>query len=126
MRNINEFNLYGTSGIDGVMIALTERMDEACEAAMADWYDTDPRATNAFSSRDHSNQSEASYWTVGDDGFEFCVRIAAHRVVNCKSSVHLNINIMDFVTTGEEWTIDYEAACEAVDTAAAEILEKIA
>ena len=126
MRNIEEFNQFGTTGIDGLMIVLSERMDDACEAAMKVWYDHDPRDTNAFASRDHSNQSEASYWTVGDNDFEFCVRIAAHTVVNCKSTVHLNINVMDFIAQGEDWIIDYEAACAAVDAAASTLLEKIA
>lgn len=126
MRNINDFNIYGTTGIDGVMLDLTERMDLACKAAMAEWYDADPRGTNAYSERGHSVQSESAYWTVGDDTFEFCVRIAAHKAVACVSKVHLNINIMDFMTTDGEWMIDYEAACGVVDAAASAVLESIA
>lgn len=132
MRDINEFNQFGTTGISGLMLTLSERIDDRCADAMKAWQDEDARNTNAYASGNSSAQSHSRYWTVGDDNFEFCLRLSEHKVVNCISSVSRNINVMDFITIttddfGDEvWTVDYEAACEAVDAGTSEILEKIA
>ena len=132
MRNIEEFNQFGTTGITGLMMVLSERIDDRCAAAMKTWYEDDARETNAYSSNTGSAQSHSHYWTVGDDNFEHCLRLSEHKVVNCVSAVSRNINVMDFFSVetddwGDEiWTVNYDAVCEAVDAGISELLGKIA
>ena len=114
----------------GVVFALAEIIDDMTQDAMQVWKE-DNDDQNQFASRDHSAQSESTYWTVGNDNFEFCLRLSNHKARRCLSRVDLSINISDYI---EETTddcgepcqcIDYESACNAAREAASSLLEKI-